>query len=535
MIAARQRGRAGHPAAPRPADLDPGGRRAARPQGRRRGVVRDHRRLRPGPPGQGRRDGRDRRPGLRDRSGAGAAGPARPPSASSRRGIVEPADLAPGPGRAAGGRSSGSGSPSAATGRGRIGAPSAGRGLGTAMADARPFHWEYNPEPVAREVFRIEGGRPLDGTVRVSGAKNAALKLLAARVLTGERCRFTNVPEIEDVRVMVATLCATSASSSTTRRPTSTRSRPATSTGCSSRSRRPPRCGPASSCSGPLLSRFGRVIISNPGGDRIGRRPVNLHVDAMRALGAEIEYRNGYYFAKAPGRLRGGEVDVPVRDRHGHRERDAGRHAWPTGRPRSSAGRPGARGRRPDRVPAEDGRRRSSGSPPTPIEVDGRRRLRGADHRVIPDRIEAGTFVVAAAVTGGHVTLRGRPVRAPRGVPGDARRDGRQRRLRPRHASRCDGIPPGEGDYRALRRRDRAVPGPRDRPPAAGQRAAHPGDRHEPRPRDDLRGPPGVARRAAPDGRPRGDRATRTMPRSPAPPACTAPRSRSATCGPARR
>jgi UDP-N-acetylglucosamine 1-carboxyvinyltransferase len=53
------------------------------------------------------------------------------------------------------------------------------------------------------------------------------------------------------------------------------------------------------------------VIISNPGGDRIGRRPVNLHVDAMRALGAEIEYRNGYYFAKAPGRLRGGPVNFP--------------------------------------------------------------------------------------------------------------------------------------------------------------------------------------------------------------------------------
>ena len=62
---------------------------------------------------------------------------------------------------------------------------------------------------------------------------------------------------------------------------------------------------------GPLLARFGRVIISNPGGDRIGRRPVNLHVDAMRALGAEIGYRNGYYYAQAPGRLRGGEVTFP--------------------------------------------------------------------------------------------------------------------------------------------------------------------------------------------------------------------------------
>ena len=74
---------------------------------------------------------------------------------------------------------------------------------------------------------------------------------------------------------------------------------------------------------GPLLARFGRVIISNPGGDRIGRRPVNLHVDAMRALGAEIDYRNGYYFATAPGRLRGARGPLPVRVGHGHRERDA--------------------------------------------------------------------------------------------------------------------------------------------------------------------------------------------------------------------
>jgi UDP-N-acetylglucosamine 1-carboxyvinyltransferase len=62
------------------------------------------------------------------------------------------------------------------------------------MADASPFHWEYRPEPVAREWFRIEGGRPLSGRVAISGSKNAALKLLAAATLTGERCRFTNVP-----------------------------------------------------------------------------------------------------------------------------------------------------------------------------------------------------------------------------------------------------------------------------------------------------------------------------------------------------
>ena len=67
------------------------------------------------------------------------------------------------------------------------------------MADAKPFHWEYVPEPVQRELFRVEGGHPLSGSVAISGAKNAALKMLAAAILTGERCRFTNVPEIEDV------------------------------------------------------------------------------------------------------------------------------------------------------------------------------------------------------------------------------------------------------------------------------------------------------------------------------------------------
>src|SRR5256886_14446094 len=74
------------------------------------------------------------------------------------------------------------------------------------MADARPFHWEYDAPSVAPERYLVTGGTPLEGTVRISGAKNAALKMLAAATLTGERCRFTNVPEIEDVRVMADTL-----------------------------------------------------------------------------------------------------------------------------------------------------------------------------------------------------------------------------------------------------------------------------------------------------------------------------------------
>jgi len=179
------------------------------------------------------------------------------------------------------------------------------------MADARPFHWEFAPAPVTREVFRVEGGRPLAGTIRISGAKNAALKLLAAAVLTGERCRLTNVPEIEDVRVMAETLADLGV----------VVDHPGhgvyeVAAGDVDWLFVPLEAAAKMRASfilfGPLLARFGRVIISNPGGDRIGRRPVNLHVDAMRALGAEIEYRNGYYLAKAPGRLRGAEVTFPI-------------------------------------------------------------------------------------------------------------------------------------------------------------------------------------------------------------------------------
>ena len=138
---------------------------------------------------------------------------------------------------------SGSASRSAGTARAPGAAP-------RSMADARPFHWEFTPEVPPPEAFRIEGGRPLRGTVHVSGAKNAALKLLAAatpdrRALpVRERARDRGRPRHgRGPR-------ATSAWSSTTRPTACTRSRRATSTGCSSRSRPPPRCAPRSSCSG---------------------------------------------------------------------------------------------------------------------------------------------------------------------------------------------------------------------------------------------------------------------------------------------
>ena len=274
------------------------------------------------------------------------------------------------------------------------------------MADARPFYWEFNPEPVTREVLQIEGGRPLEGSVRISGAKNAALKLMAAATLTGERCRFTNVPEIEDVRVLAEVLRDIGV----------TVDHPApnvyeVASGDAEWLFVPLEAAAKMRASfillGPLLTRFGRVIISNPGGDRIGRRPVNLHVDAMRALGAEIEYRNGYYFAKSPGRLRGGLITFP--------------HITVMGTENAMLAAVLADGHTVIEPAAQEPEvddliefLRKMGAQvertlPNRIEIEGRRRLRGADHSVVPDRIEAGTFIVAAGVTHGRLTLEGAP------------------------------------------------------------------------------------------------------------------------------
>jgi UDP-N-acetylglucosamine 1-carboxyvinyltransferase len=270
------------------------------------------------------------------------------------------------------------------------------------VADARPFHWEYDPPEVPRERYLVTGGRALEGTIKVSGAKNSALKLMAAAVLTGERCRFTNVPEIEDVRVMAETLHDLGV---VVDHPEPNVYEVAA--GDVDWLFVPLEAAAKMRASfmllGPLLARFGEVVISNPGGDRIGRRPVNLHVDAMRTLGAEIEYRYGYYYAKAPGRLRGTEVRFPQVSVMGT-ENVMLAATLAEGH---TVIRPAAQEPETDDLIAflqQMGASVERTFPDT-IEVHGKRRLRGADHRVIPDRIEAGTFAIAAGVTGGHVVL----------------------------------------------------------------------------------------------------------------------------------
>jgi len=156
---------------------------------------------------------------------------------------------------------------------------------------------------------------------------------------------------------------------------------------------------------GPLLARFGQVIISNPGGDRIGRRPVNLHVAAMEAMGARIEYKNGYYFASAPGGLRGARISFPYVTVMGTENALlAASLAYGATVIENAAREPEvddliamltAMGAKIERTA------------PHRLEVEGVDRLSGVEHRVIGDRLEAGTFAIAAAITGGDVLIRG--------------------------------------------------------------------------------------------------------------------------------
>ena len=157
---------------------------------------------------------------------------------------------------------------------------------------------------------------------------------------------------------------------------------------------------------GPMLARFGRVILPNPGGDRIGRRPVDLHVTALEQLGATIEYRKGYYYASAPpDGLRGAHVEFPIVTVMGTENVLL---AATLARGRTTIDNAALEPEIDDLIAMlrgmgahieRDGERR--------ISVEGVERLGGVEHRVMGDRLEAETFAIAAAITGGTVTLHG--------------------------------------------------------------------------------------------------------------------------------
>ncbi len=258
------------------------------------------------------------------------------------------------------------------------------------------------------DKFVIEGGRPLRGAVRCAGSKNAALPVLAASLLTQEPVVVLGAPRVADVASMLAVL---SDLGGTAERAANgaleLRSGPVPA--CRAEWDHVRRMRGSIAVLGPLLARTGRAEVSQPGGCVIGVRPIDLHLKGLRALGARVRVEHGYVVAQAPpDGLSGAELYLGG---------SCGSTVLGTGNVMMAAAL--ARGTtvihgaacEPEVVDLGEclasmgARIRGLGSPR--IEIEGVRELHGTTHRVIPDRVEAGTFVVAGAITGGAIRVEG--------------------------------------------------------------------------------------------------------------------------------
>jgi UDP-N-acetylglucosamine 1-carboxyvinyltransferase len=247
----------------------------------------------------------------------------------------------------------------------------------------------------------IKGGTPLNGTITVSGAKNAALPILAGTLLTADPVTIRNVPQLKDVATTITLLQSmgvevtfddglnveVNASNITERRA-------------------PYELVKTMRASilvlGPLVARFGEAAVSLPGGCAIGARPVNLHVQGLQAMGAKVVVQNGFILARAD-RLVGAHIVFDI--------------VTVTGTENLMMAAVLADGetilenaaREPEVIDLAkfliSMGAKISGAGTSTITVQGVERLGGADHAVLPDRIEAGTYLVGAAMTGGKVRL----------------------------------------------------------------------------------------------------------------------------------
>jgi UDP-N-acetylglucosamine 1-carboxyvinyltransferase len=259
----------------------------------------------------------------------------------------------------------------------------------------------------------IVGGAPLRGTIPISGAKNAALPLMIASLLTADTLILDNVPRLADVSLLSRILNNHGVDVTVSgKRPGDTAYQGQTlhlSAAGIVDTTAPYEMVSKMRASfwviGPLVARMGEAKVSLPGGCAIGTRPVDLHVQALKNLGAEVEVDAGYVIARAPRGLRGGEVAFPKVTVGGtHTALMAASLARGTTVIENAA-------REPEIGDVADCLNkmgaRISGAGTSRIVVEGVPHLHGARHSVLPDRIETGTFAIAAAMTGGDVMLEG--------------------------------------------------------------------------------------------------------------------------------
>jgi len=256
------------------------------------------------------------------------------------------------------------------------------------------------------DKFRITGGRPLAGRVSISGAKNSSLPCMAAALLTAEPVVLHNVPYVRDIitqRRLLEDLGATVLTPELrTHKITAAHIEVFEAPYDLVKTMRA-----SVLVLGPLLARFGKAKVSLPGGCAIGTRPIDLHLEGLQHLGAEVNLEAGYVVARAPagrGRLQGAEIHFDK--------------VTVTGTENLLMAATLAEGkttmhnaaREPEVVDLAEllnrmgARVRGAGTPT--ITVEGVEALGPAEHTIIPDRIETGTFLVAAAITGGELELR---------------------------------------------------------------------------------------------------------------------------------
>lgn len=252
-----------------------------------------------------------------------------------------------------------------------------------------------------RLVIRGGADRPLRGEVRVSGAKNAVLPAIAASLLTSEEVRLANVPRVKDVETILTLIAGLGAEARADGGRVSLRVPKIRSDEASYELVRAMRASIL--VLGPLVARYGKAVVPLPGGCAIGSRPVNLHIAGLQKLGAAISLEHGNIRAEAD-RLRGAEIEFEKKTVTGT-ENLLMAAALAKGETvlRNCAREPevadlaellNKMGAKIEWVDADTAR------------VRGVKELGGADHAIIPDRIETGTFLVAGALTGGDILVR---------------------------------------------------------------------------------------------------------------------------------
>ncbi|MEQ1711582.1 MAG: UDP-N-acetylglucosamine 1-carboxyvinyltransferase [Hyphomicrobium sp.] len=261
--------------------------------------------------------------------------------------------------------------------------------------------------------IKIIGGERLQGTIPISGAKNAALPLLIASLLTADRLTLKNVPNLADVNLLVRILRNHGVDLAVDGKRTDGASHLGETFHLTARDivdttapyEMVSRMRASFWVLGPLIARMRTAKVSLPGGCAIGTRPVDLHLQGLKALGAEIDIDRGYVLAKAPKGLRGARIIFPkVSVGATHNVLLAAALAKGETVIENAAREPEV-GDVADCLVKMGVRIDGIGT--STLRIQGRDRLEGAVHTVLPDRIEAGTFAMAVAATGGDVTLQG--------------------------------------------------------------------------------------------------------------------------------